>query len=55
MLEAGCEGLVAKDETSRYIGGPTRSWLKIKVPGWTDAEDQCEAAHQPDAAVCAFT
>jgi len=24
-------GLVAKDESSSYRGGPTRSWLKVKV------------------------
>jgi hypothetical protein len=22
-----------------YRGGVTRSWLKVKVPGWTDPED----------------
>ena len=38
MLERGYEGLVAKDESSSYVGGRTRSWLKVKVPGWTDAE-----------------
>jgi len=26
----GYEGLVAKDETSAYLGGRTRSWLKVK-------------------------
>jgi bifunctional non-homologous end joining protein LigD len=36
---SGWEGYVAKDEASEYRGGPTRSWLKVKVPGWTDAED----------------
>jgi bifunctional non-homologous end joining protein LigD len=35
VLASGCEGLVAKDEASPYIGGRTRSWLKVKVPGWT--------------------
>ena len=34
------EGLVAKDETSLYEPGPTRSWLKVKQKGWTDAEDR---------------
>jgi len=34
------EGLVAKDETSLYEPGPTRRWLKVKVPGWTLAEDR---------------
>jgi bifunctional non-homologous end joining protein LigD len=40
VLERGYEGLVAKDEESLYHGGITRSWLKVKVPGWTDAEDR---------------
>jgi bifunctional non-homologous end joining protein LigD len=31
----GYEGLVAKDERSVYEGGPTKRWLKVKVPGWT--------------------
>jgi bifunctional non-homologous end joining protein LigD len=26
----GCEGLVAKDESSAYRGGLTRAWLKVK-------------------------
>jgi bifunctional non-homologous end joining protein LigD len=40
VLERGYEGMVGKDETSPYIGGITRSWLKVKVPGWTDPEDK---------------
>ena len=40
MLERGYEGYVARDEASPYIGGVTRSWLKVKVPGWTDPEDK---------------
>jgi bifunctional non-homologous end joining protein LigD len=31
VKRGGWEGLVAKDESSRYIGGQTRSWLKVKV------------------------
>jgi ATP-dependent DNA ligase len=27
-VERGFEGYVVKDESSRYTGGPTRSWLK---------------------------
>ena len=38
--QAGFEGYVAKDEASPYVGGVTRSWLKVKVPGWTDPEDK---------------
>jgi len=34
---AGYGGYVAKDEASAYEGGPTRRWLKVKVPGRTDA------------------
>ena len=40
VLERDYEGLVAKDEGSPYRGGITRSWLKVKVPGWTDADDR---------------
>ena len=30
----GYEGLVAKDESSLYIGGRTLSWLKVKQPDY---------------------
>lgn len=40
VLERGYEGYVAKDEASPYRGGVTRSWLKVKQPGWTDPEDR---------------
>jgi ATP-dependent DNA ligase len=33
VLAAGYEGYVAKDESSVYEGGRTRSWLKVKQPG----------------------
>ena len=33
MPERAYEGHVAKDEVSLYVGGVTRSWLKVKVPG----------------------
>jgi ATP-dependent DNA ligase len=36
----GYEGYVANDSTSPYRGGVTRSWLKVKVPGWTAPEDK---------------
>jgi hypothetical protein len=39
VIERGYEGYVAKDEASPYEGGPTRQWLKVKVPEWTVAED----------------
>jgi bifunctional non-homologous end joining protein LigD len=35
VLASGYEGLVAKDEASPYLGSRTRSWLRVKVPGWT--------------------
>jgi bifunctional non-homologous end joining protein LigD len=35
VVARGFEGYVAKDENSRYEGGPTRSWLKAKQRGWT--------------------
>jgi hypothetical protein len=34
VLGLGFEGYVAKDQLSPYRGGVTRSWLKVKVPGW---------------------
>jgi bifunctional non-homologous end joining protein LigD len=40
VLKAGFEGYVAKDDTSPYVGGVTKSWLKVKVPEWTDPEDR---------------
>jgi len=32
--------LVAKEETSLHEAGPTRRWLKVKLKGWTVAEDR---------------
>lgn len=40
VVERGYEGYVAKDERSTYEGGATKSWLKIKQRGWTDAEER---------------
>jgi hypothetical protein len=40
VVGKGYEGYVAKEEASEYRGGPTRAWLKVKVPGWTDPEDR---------------
>jgi bifunctional non-homologous end joining protein LigD len=40
VLRRGFEGYVAKDQLSPYRGGVTRSWLKVKVPGWTDPEEK---------------
>jgi ATP-dependent DNA ligase len=40
VIERGSEGNVAKDEQSRYVGGPTRRWLNVKQKGWTGAEDR---------------
>ena len=31
VKERGYEGLVAKDDQSVYKGGPTRSWIKVKI------------------------
>ncbi len=39
----GYQGYVAKQEASEYRGGPTRAWLKVKVPGWTDSRGSLEA------------
>ena len=40
VVERGYEGYVAKDESSSYTGGPTRRWLKVKVPGWTIGDER---------------
>jgi len=40
VIARDCEGLVAKDETSPYEGGPTLRWVKVKQKSWTDAEDR---------------
>jgi len=40
VMARGYEGYVAKEEASVYEPGPTRRWLKVKVPGWTLAEDR---------------
>jgi bifunctional non-homologous end joining protein LigD len=40
VVERGYEGLVAKDEASPYVAGPTRRWLKVKQRGWTVEEDR---------------
>ena len=40
VTERGYEGYVVKDEASVYEGGSTKRWLKVKVPGWTVAEDR---------------
>jgi bifunctional non-homologous end joining protein LigD len=37
VVARGYEGFVAKEEASVYEGGPTQRWLKVKVPGRTDA------------------
>jgi bifunctional non-homologous end joining protein LigD len=30
----GFEGIVSKKRSSRYSSGPSRSWVKVKCPGW---------------------
>ena len=40
VIERGYEGYVAKGEATTYEPGPTRRRLKVKVPGWTLAEDR---------------
>src|SRR4030095_16945420 len=42
VLKAGFEGYVAKDEASPYIGGITKSWLKVKGAGWTGPEERMQ-------------
>jgi len=38
VLEHGYEGLVAKDPESRYTGGRSRKWLKVKQPNYREGE-----------------
>jgi len=38
VLERGYEGLVAKDESSHYVGDRRRDWLKVKQANWTEGE-----------------
>ena len=40
VLQCGHEGYVAKDEESKYVGGRTRAWLKVKQKDWTLADDR---------------
>ena len=47
MIERGYEWLVAKDEASVYEGGPTRRWLKVKVPGYSQMEGRWELFGRP--------
>jgi ATP-dependent DNA ligase len=38
VLEHGYEGLVAKDPESRYVGGRSLKWLKVKQPNYREGE-----------------
>jgi bifunctional non-homologous end joining protein LigD len=38
VVERGYEGLVAKDNISKYVGGRTLALLKVKQPNWTEDE-----------------
>jgi ATP-dependent DNA ligase len=38
VLERGYEGLVVKDPESRYTGGRTLAWLKVKQPKYREQE-----------------
>ena len=35
--EQGLEGIVSKYRTAPYRSGHTDAWIKVKVPGWTEA------------------
>jgi bifunctional non-homologous end joining protein LigD len=39
VVERGYQGYVAKDEASRYEGGATRRWVKVKQKDWTAEGD----------------
>jgi bifunctional non-homologous end joining protein LigD len=38
VLHRGYEGMVAKDPDSKYVGGRSLKWLKVKVPKYREAE-----------------
>ena len=38
VLHQGWEGMVAKDPDSKYTGGRTLKWLKVKVPKYREGE-----------------
>jgi bifunctional non-homologous end joining protein LigD len=38
VLEHNYEGLVAKDPESRYVGGRSLKWLKVKQPHYREGE-----------------
>ena len=38
VIERGYEGLVAKDPQSRYVGGRSLKWLKVKQPKYREGE-----------------
>ncbi len=38
VLARGYEGLVGKDETSRYREGRTVAWLKVKQPHYREGQ-----------------
>jgi hypothetical protein len=53
VLGQGYEDYVAKDDASVYEAGPTRRWMKVKVPGWTvegDGWRRISAAPPPSSA-----
>jgi ATP-dependent DNA ligase len=38
VLHRGYEGMVAKDPDSKYLGGRTLKWLKLKQPKYREGE-----------------
>ena len=46
VLERGYEGLVAKDPTSPYVGGPMLKWLKVKQPHYREGAREWEPKGQ---------
>ena len=46
VLERGYEGLVAKDPESRYVGGRTLKWLKVKQPDYRVEERGWDPRHK---------
>jgi ATP-dependent DNA ligase len=36
----GFEGVVSKRLASKYVSGPSRSWVKVKCEGWKEANHE---------------
>jgi len=48
VIERGYEGFVAKDNASKYVGGRTLAWLKVKQLNWTVSEHRWRRVTRAD-------